>query len=46
MVKSHRSMVGVIYMQSRKQCALRPSRLSPQWLSVNSCTWAHDVRFT
>ena len=22
-----------------------PSRLSPQWLCGNSCTWAHDVRF-
>ena len=21
-----------------------PSRLSPQWLCGNSCTWAHDVR--
>ena len=21
-----------------------PSRLSPQWLRSNSCTWAHDVR--
>ena len=21
-----------------------PSRLSPQWLCSNSCTWAHDVR--
>ena len=21
-----------------------PSRLSPQWLWGNSCTWAHDVR--
>ena len=21
-----------------------PSRLSPQWLCRNSCTWAHDVR--
>ena len=21
-----------------------PSRLSPQWLRGNSCTWAHDVR--
>ena len=21
-----------------------PSRLSPQWLCDNSCTWAHDVR--
>ena len=20
-----------------------PSRLSPQWLCGNSCTWAHDV---
>ena len=20
------------------------SRLSPQWLSGNSCTWGHDVR--
>ena len=20
-----------------------PSRLSPQWLCDNSCTWAHDV---
>ena len=20
------------------------SRLSPQWLSGNSCTWAHDVQ--
>ena len=20
-----------------------PSRLSPQWLYGNSCTWAHDV---
>ena len=23
-----------------------PSRLSPQWLCGNSCTWAHDVRFS
>ena len=23
-----------------------PSRLSPQWLCGNSCTWAHDVRLT
>ena len=23
-----------------------PSQLSPQWLCGNSCTWAHDVRFT
>ena len=22
-----------------------PSRLSPQWLRGNSCTWAHDVWF-
>ena len=22
-----------------------PSRLSPQWLCGNSCTWIHDVRF-
>ena len=21
-----------------------PSRLSPQWLCGNSCTWEHDVR--
>ena len=21
-----------------------PSRLSPQWLCGNSCTWAHDAR--
>ena len=21
-----------------------PSRLSPQWLCCNSCTWKHDVR--
>ena len=21
-----------------------PSRLSPQWLSGNSCTWAYDVQ--
>ena len=21
-----------------------PSRLTPQWLCGNSCTWAHDVR--
>ena len=21
-----------------------PSRLSPQWLCGNSCTWAHDVQ--
>ena len=21
-----------------------PSRLSPQWVCGNSCTWAHDVR--
>ena len=21
-----------------------PSRLSPQWLFGNSCTWEHDVR--
>ena len=21
------------------------SRLSPQWLCGNSCTWTHDVRF-
>ena len=21
-----------------------PSRLSPQWICGNSCTWAHDVR--
>ena len=21
-----------------------PSRLLPQWLCGNSCTWAHDVR--
>ena len=20
-----------------------PSRLSPQWLCGNSCTWAHDI---
>ena len=23
---------------------IAPSRLSPQWLCGNSCTWAHDVR--
>ena len=23
-----------------------PSRLSPQWLCGNSCTWAHDVRLS
>ena len=34
---------GHIYMQSWKQCALPPSRLSPQWLCGNWCTWAHDV---
>ena len=22
-----------------------PSRLSPQWLCGNSCTWAHDVYY-
>ena len=21
-----------------------PSRLSPQWVCVNSCIWAHDLR--
>ena len=21
-----------------------PSRLSPQWLCGNSCTWAHDLQ--
>ena len=30
-------------MQSRKHENTMPSRLSPQWLCSNSCTWAHDV---
>ena len=36
-----------MYMQSvimKRICPSRPSRLSPQWLCGNSCTWSHDVR--
>ena len=36
-------MVGVIYMCNHESYV--PSRLSPQWLCGNSCTWAHDVRY-
>ena len=40
-LKSHRSKICLIYMQSWEQCA--PFQWSPQWLCDNSCTWAHDV---
>ena len=30
-----------IYALMKKQCV--PSRLSPQWLFGNFCTWPHDV---
>ena len=41
-LKSHRSKMGVIYIFSHENNV--PSRLSPQWLCGNSCTWAHDVQ--
>ena len=37
----HRSKMGVIYMCNHENKV--PSRLSPQWLCGNSCTYAHDV---
>ena len=39
--KSNRSKMGLINMQSWKQC---DHRLSPQWLCGNSCAWAQDIR--
>ena len=44
MIKCHRSKMGVIYMQSWKQCLLPFSWLSLQWPCGNWCFWAHDVR--
>ena len=41
-LKSHRSKMGVIYMCNHENNV--PSRLLPQWLCGNSCTWVHDVR--
>ena len=43
MLKSHKSKMGVIYICNHENNV--PSRLSPQWLYGNSCTWAYDVRF-
>ena len=34
----YRYMIHYIYYGSNV-----PSRLSPEWLSGNSCTWRHDV---
>ena len=42
-LKSHRSKMDVIYICNPENNVR--SRLSPQWLCGNSCTWAHDVRF-
>ena len=44
MIKCHRSKMGVIYMQSWKQCLLPFSWLSLQWPCGNWCFWAHDVK--
>ena len=41
-LKSHRSKMSVIYICNHENNV--PSRLSPQWLCGNSCTWAHNVR--
>ena len=41
-LKSHKSKMGVIHICNHENNV--PSRLSPQWLPDNSCTWAHDVR--
>ena len=40
-LKAHRSKLSVIYSNHENNV---PSRLSPQQLLGNSCTWAHDVR--
>ena len=42
MLKSHKSMMAVIYIYNHENNV--PSRLSPQRLYGNSCTWEHDVR--
>ena len=41
-LKSHRSKMSVIYICNHENNV--PSRLSPQWLCGNSCTWAHDAQ--
>ena len=41
-LKSYKSKMGIIYICNHENNM--PSRLSPQWLYGNSCTWAHDVR--
>ena len=41
-LKSHKSKMGVIYIYNHENNV--PSRLSPQWIDCNSCTWEHDVR--
>ena len=39
----HINEMGAIYICNHENKVR--SRLSPQWLCCNSCTWAHDVRF-
>ena len=36
--------MGAIYIYICNHENNVPSRLSPQWLCGNQCTWAHDVR--
>ena len=41
-LKSHRSKMSVIHICYHESNV--SSRLSPQWLCGNSCTWVHTVR--